>query len=96
MNFRIRGLEARQFDHLLALSDAELDVESQSLLGMGYAVGRGVPQDNVSAHMWCNLAAAQGDQDAAKSRDDLATQMTPSQIAMAQQLAREWKPKPER
>src|SRR6516164_802499 len=24
MNFRIRGLEARQFDHLFALSDAEL------------------------------------------------------------------------
>ena len=24
MNFRIRGLEARQFDHLFTLSDAEL------------------------------------------------------------------------
>jgi hypothetical protein len=24
MNFRIRGLDARQFDHLFALSDAEL------------------------------------------------------------------------
>ncbi len=24
MNFRIRGLEARQFEHLFALSDAEL------------------------------------------------------------------------
>ena len=24
MNFRIRGLEARQFDHLFALSDSEL------------------------------------------------------------------------
>ena len=26
MNFRIRGLDARQFDHLFALSDAELAV----------------------------------------------------------------------
>jgi hypothetical protein len=39
-----------------------------------------------------NLAAAQGDKDAAKARDALASKMTPAQIADAQRLAREWKP----
>jgi hypothetical protein len=42
---------------------------------------------------WFNLAAASGNEDAAKARDQLATMMTPAQIAEAQQLAREWKPK---
>jgi uncharacterized protein len=34
--------------------------------------GNGVLQDYVLAHMWLNLAAAQGDKDAAKQRDELA------------------------
>jgi uncharacterized protein len=58
-----------------------------------YANGWGVPQDVVRAHMWSNLSAAQGDQDAAKNRDDFARlMMTPAQIAEAQKLAREWQP----
>ena len=67
--------------------------ESQWLLGLGYAVGRGVPQDLISALMWFNLAAADGFADAAKIRDDIAKLMTPGQIAEAEKLAREWKPK---
>ena len=47
----------------------------------------------VYAHMRFNLAAAQGDQNAAKWRDDVAERMTPAQIAEAQKLAREWQPK---
>jgi hypothetical protein len=42
--------------------------------------------------MWYNLAAAQGDKDAAKARDELTAKMTPAQIAEAQRLARQWKP----
>ncbi len=61
-------------------------------LGVGYENGQGVLQDYVLAHMWLNLAAAQGDDDAKKARDLLASKMTPEQIAEAQQLAREWKP----
>ncbi len=65
-----------------------------------YYKGRGVPQDYVQAHMWLNLAASrfpQGtDRDmAVKIRDILAAKMTPAQIAEAQRLAREWKPKKE-
>ena len=55
--------------------------------------GQGVPQDYVQAHMWFNLAAAQGDPSAAKQRDLLALKMTPSQIEKAQALAAAWKPK---
>ena len=58
-----------------------------------YDNGEGVPQDYVTAHMWFNLAAASGNKDAVKARDIVAAQMTPAQIAEAQKLAREWKPK---
>lgn len=59
------------------------------------AFGTGVPQDHVQAHMWFNLAAAQGLAVGVKNRDLVAGLMTPEQIAEAQSLAREWKPKPE-
>jgi hypothetical protein len=39
--------------------------------------------------MWLNLAAAAGESDAANERDELEKQMTPSQIADAEKLARE-------
>jgi TPR repeat protein len=71
----------------------------QSLLGYMYEDGQGVPLDYVQAHMWFNLAAAralaQGEnRDAAVwLRDNVEAKMTPDQIAEAQRLAREWKPK---
>ena len=60
-----------------------------------YAEGRGVPQDCVQAHMWINLASSRmtaGEERelAVKSRDNLASLMTPAQLAEAQRLAREW------
>ena len=61
-------------------------------LGFMYSKGRGGPLDYVQAHMWVNLAAAQGDENARKARDKLAEQMAPAQITEAQRLAREWKP----
>jgi TPR repeat protein len=67
--------------------------EAQSTLGLLYRSGEGVPQDYVLAHMWFNLAAARGKQDAASHRDSISERMTAGQIAEAQKLAREWKPK---
>jgi len=67
---------------------------AQCDLGRMYADGRGVPQDYVLAHMWFNLAGASGDTEGIKCRDAVAGKMTRSQIAEAQRLAREWKPKP--
>ncbi len=65
-----------------------------------YATGQGVARDYVLAHMWYDIAASQfvGVKDrekAAKYRDDVASKMTPEQIAEAQRMAREWKPKAE-
>jgi TPR repeat protein len=62
-------------------------------LGWMSEQGRGVVQDFIQAHKWYNLAAANGHLKSAEYRDTLAKQMTPAQIAEAQQLAREWKPK---
>ncbi len=67
--------------------------KAQYNLGLMYENGEGVPQDYAQAHMWFNLAAAQGDEEAKNFRDDLAKRMTSEQIAEAQRLAREWKPK---
>jgi len=60
-------------------------------LGVMYEEGRpGLPQDLVQTHMWFNLAAAQGNPDAANFRNDVAAEMTPEQVAEAQRLAQEW------
>ncbi len=66
---------------------------AQHNLGVMYENGQGVPHDYAQAHMWFSLAGAQGDKQAAKQRDIVAKRMTPAQIAEAQKLAREWKPK---
>ncbi len=67
--------------------------DAQLNLGLLYTRGRGVTQDIVQAHMWYTLAAASGDRSAGPLRDALVTKMTPAQIAEAQKMAREWKPK---
>ena len=76
-----QGLAAGQFD-----------------LGVHYFDGEGVPQDYVLAHMWFNLAASGAKTDEArerfvKLRGEVAAKMTSAQIAEAQRMAREWKPK---
>ena len=71
------------------------NVAAQGSLGYMYSLGEGVPLDDVQAYAWLNLAAGQGDLNAAKGRDNSTTVMTPAQIAGAQKLAREWKPKKE-
>ncbi len=69
---------------------------AQSQLGVMYGNGRGVPQDYVQAHLWFNLSAAHGNDDTAReNRELVAEKMTSAQIAEAEKLAREWKPKKE-
>ena len=58
-----------------------------------YFLGKGVPQDYVSAHMWFNLSGSNGNEDAVTNRNIVEKKMTPSQIEEAQRLARNWKPK---
>ena len=69
----------------------EGNVIAQNEVGIMYAKGEGLPQDYVQAHMWFSLSAAQdGD---TNNRDIIAAKMTPAQIAEAQKLAGERKPK---
>ncbi len=69
------------------------NADAQYNLGVMYGNGRGVPKDYVQAHLWYNLAAAQGTELARKNRDIIAEKMTPAQMAEAQRLARDWRPK---
>ena len=66
---------------------------AQYSLGGMYLNGHGVPRDYTATHMCFNLAAASGFPDAEKTRGSVAARMTPAQVAEAQKLAREWKPK---
>ena len=67
--------------------------QAQYNLGILYAMGGGVAQDYVQAHMWLNLASAQGNDEDRKYREQVAAKMTPAEIAEAQRLAREFKPR---
>ncbi|HKA46810.1 MAG TPA: hypothetical protein VKD68_01515 [Methyloceanibacter sp.] len=59
-------------------------------LGLLYATGLDVEADLVVAHKWFNLAALRGNRAALARRIELAREMTASQVAQAQKLAREW------
>lgn len=63
---------------------------AQVSLAKMYAVGFGAPQDYVQAYKWYNIATMLDDQDAEFERDELATQMSPEQLAKAEQLAKNW------
>ncbi len=54
-----------------------------------YDKGQGVLQDNVLAHMWYNLGAANGSENGLKNRDSIAEEMTREDISKAQSMARE-------
>jgi TPR repeat protein len=75
---------------------------AQLSLGIMFFYGNGVPQDYVLAHMWTNLGVLRIPSDETKKRkqairmrDTVAGLLTPAQIAEAQRMAREWKPKKE-
>ncbi|CAN0433464.1 unnamed protein product [Phaeothamnion confervicola] len=59
-------------------------------LGLMYASGREVSQDFVTAHKWFNLAALRGSDEAKRYRLELSREMSKSDIAKAQRMAREW------
>ncbi len=81
--------EALQWYRLAA---AQGLAKAQAALGDMYGFGQGVAQDYIQAYTWWSLAAAI-DTTAANKRDKVAKMMTPAQIAAAQRLVQEWKPK---
>ena len=64
-------------------------VDAQHILGAMYDKGTGVLQDYVMAHMWLNIAAANGHEKAGEFRQKIAGQMTSADISEAQKMARE-------
>ena len=64
------------------------DAQAQFNLEVMYYHGEGVPQDDVQAYAWLNIAAAQGDKKAAEPRDRVGQRMT--QDARAQRLAQQY------
>ena len=72
-------------------------VKAMYNLGLMHEYGQGVPQDYTQAYMWDLLAVStltgQDREFAVSNRDAIAEKMTPEQIAEAQRLASEWKPK---
>ena len=92
-----RGADATALGKLRALAE-QGDAGAQSRLGIMYTKGTGVPQNVVLAHMWLNLAVVgfppgEDRKLAVGNRGDIEKRMTPAQLAGAQRLAREWKPK---
>jgi TPR repeat protein len=90
-----KGLDAAQKgDFVNALKEwkplaEQGDASAQYNLGVMYDNGEGVIQDYTRAHMWWNIAASQGHEEAMENRDKVAKEMTSLQIAEAQKLARE-------
>jgi len=58
-------------------------------LGVIYHNGRGVPKDNIYAHVWFNIASSNSSDMAAGNRNIVVKRMTKGQIEEAQRLARE-------
>ena len=69
------------------------NARAQSNIGFMYAMGQGVPKDEVEAYKWFLLAGAQGDEDAKEIIPFIEGNITPAQRAEGQRLAREWKPR---
>ena len=66
---------------------------AQYNLGVCYYEGDGVTKDYMQANKWFNLASAQGYTDAKQYLSIVERLMTPGQIAEAQELARDFKPR---
>ena len=58
-----------------------------------YALGLGTDQDFVLAYMWATLAAAEDAQNAEENLARIAERLSAEQIAEAERLAAEWKPR---
>jgi uncharacterized protein len=66
------------------------DAEQFFRLGMMYSTGQSTAIDMVSAHKCFNIAAMHGVKDAVRLRNEVAAEMSDSEIAAAQRAARAW------
>ncbi|MEI7936625.1 MAG: hypothetical protein WCK27_08065, partial [Verrucomicrobiota bacterium] len=66
------------------------NTEAQCALGNYYYLGKGGPKDYAQAYAWFDIAAAQGNQNAAGQRSKILKEMIPEQIAKGKRLSREY------
>ena len=55
-----------------------------------YAMGEGVPEDDIQAYAWISIASAQGAGLAKKAKEMLTGEMVRAEIAEAQKLSRKY------
>lgn len=64
--------------------------EAQFFLGTLYYLGRGVPQSDRLAHMWCEVALARGVTAGLDCRDAASARMSRAEVRAASRMASEW------
>jgi localization factor PodJL len=69
--------------------------DSQYNLGILYARGTGVAQNYAESYKWFALAAIQGDQDAAKKSEEVATHLDQQSLAAARLAVKTWTMQPQ-
>ena len=74
---------------MVQLAGEQRIAEAQNNLAIMHFYGKEVLQDNVRAHMWYNIASANGYKDAGNWRDKSAEIMTSAAIFEAQKMNRE-------
>jgi localization factor PodJL len=67
--------------------------DSQYNLAILYARGLGVSQDLMASYAWFAAAAANGDEDAGKKRDEVGARLSGEKLQQAKAAAAAWKPK---
>jgi localization factor PodJL len=68
--------------------------DSQYNLAVLYARGLGTAQDFSKSYLWFSIAAASGDEDANRKRDEVATRLSPTDLAKAKAAAERWRATP--
>ncbi len=68
---------------------------AQLVLGIVYADGRGVPKDLRKAFIWAGLSGQRGVRSAERLIRAILPQLSSDEVAQAQKIIRDWKPKPE-
>jgi TPR repeat protein len=90
----LKGLGVRQDDVRAAdwyRRAAQLgQPQAQFFLGSLYYLGRGVPQTNQLAHVWCEIALAGGVTAGLDCRDAASARMTRAEVREAYRMAARW------
>ncbi|MCP3951014.1 MAG: sel1 repeat family protein, partial [Desulfobacterales bacterium] len=72
------------------LAAAQGHTDSQIRLGRIYEHGQGVPQDDMLAYMWFDIAAKQGREESMAYKNVIAARINPELIPEAEGLVEAW------